>query len=85
MWHKKQWVGYEIDRIKPSADVLCRIADFLNVSTDYLLGRVDEIQSCSDNSISEDEYKLLIAYRLLNEKNKDDLLWYANALLTKEK
>ena len=57
----------------------------MNVSTDYLLGRVDEVNSCSDNNISENEHKLLVAYRLLDEKNKDDLLWYANALLAKEK
>ena len=73
--------GYEIDRIKPSADVLCKIADFLNVSTDYLLGRITEDKNYIDESnITEKEKQLLFTYRLLDDKKQNDLLWYADAL-----
>ena len=33
--------NYEIGRRKPNFDILPAIADFFNVSTDYLLGRSD--------------------------------------------
>lgn len=32
---------WKVGRVKPSVDVLSRIADFFNVSVDYLLGRTD--------------------------------------------
>ena len=34
--------AYESGRAMPSAETLVRIADFLNTSTDYLLGRIDK-------------------------------------------
>ena len=33
--------SYERDERKPSYEVLCLLADYFNVSTDYLLGRTD--------------------------------------------
>ena len=36
--------NYEAGRRKPTFDVLPSIADFFNVSTDYLLGRTDNPQ-----------------------------------------
>ena len=38
--HKQAYQRYEYGRL-PSADVIIRIADAFNVSTDYLLGRTD--------------------------------------------
>lgn len=38
----KQCVSnWENDNVVPSIEMLCKIADFFNVSTDYLLGRKD--------------------------------------------
>ena len=36
------YVRYERGEREPAASVLVRIADFYNVTTDYLLGRSDE-------------------------------------------
>ena len=36
------YVRYERGEREPTASVLVRIADFYNVTTDYLLGRSDE-------------------------------------------
>lgn len=45
----KQCVSnWENGYIQPSLDMLVKIADYFNVSTDFLLGR------CSDNPISTD-------------------------------
>ena len=37
--------GYENGNRKPDMDILSKFADFFNVSTDYLLGRTDEIRN----------------------------------------
>ena len=43
---KKQSISnWENDNIMPSIDMLIRIADFFNVSTDYLLGRDTKVLS----------------------------------------
>lgn len=78
--------GYEIGRIAPSISILVKIANYLNVSTDYLLGRIDEnipLMKIKQNDISKEEEQLLFDFRKLNENNKNDLLWYINALKQK--
>lgn len=37
--------NYESGRNEPSLGDLCRIADFFDVSVDYLLGRTDDLYS----------------------------------------
>ena len=53
----KQCVSnWENDNVVPSIDMLCKIADFFGVSTDYLLGRsekrVVEVSSLTDEQIA---------------------------------
>ena len=53
----KQCVSnWENDNVVPSIDMLCKIADFFEVSTDYLLGRserrVIEVSNLTDEQIS---------------------------------
>ena len=51
----KQTVSnWENDNIQPSIDMLERIADFFNVSTDYLLGR-ENLDKISVEGLSLDE------------------------------
>ncbi len=53
----------------PKADNLARIADYLNCSVDYLLGRTDDPEINQDNisqmkvGITEHEKRLIAAYR----------------------
>lgn len=44
---------YTIKNKKPSAERLQLIADYFNVSTDYLLGRTDNPRIASDDTASE--------------------------------
>lgn len=74
--------GYEIGRICPSIPMLLKIADYLNVSVDYLLGRTDN-DIPSRKNISSIENQLLFDFKNLSEKNKKDLLWYLEALKNK--
>ena len=53
----KQCVSnWENDNVVPSIDMLCKIADFFGVSTDYLLGRsekrVIEVSNLTDEQIA---------------------------------
>ena len=43
---------YGLKRNQPSAERLQQIADYFNVSTDYLLGRTDNPAIASDNTIA---------------------------------
>lgn len=79
--------GYEIGRICPSIPVLVKIANFLNVSIDYLLGRVEDDIPCTSeiNSASSTvEQQLLFGFKNLDRKKQKDLLWYLDALKKKE-
>ena len=51
----KQTVSnWENDNIQPSIEMLEKIADFFNVSTDYLLGR-NEVSAISTEGLTNDE------------------------------
>lgn len=56
----KQTVSnWENDNIQPSIDMLERLADFFNVSTDYLLGRVDSTK-ISTEGLTTDEISHIV-------------------------
>ena len=40
--HKSSISAYEVGRRMPTSDQLCKLADFYNTTTDYLLGRTDD-------------------------------------------
>lgn len=46
---------YEVGRVEPSADVLRKLANFFNVSTDYLLGRTSTPSQQSATGLSPRE------------------------------
>jgi transcriptional regulator with XRE-family HTH domain len=75
--------GYEIGKSFPSAKILIQLADMLNTSTDYLLGRTSTDKPIKDynfNELSDNEITLLYSYRKLSDKNKIKLLGYIEAL-----
>ena len=58
---------YESGKHEMSFDALCRIADFYNVTTDYLLCRTDVTNAPFDN----EELTLLYNYKLLDKRGKE--------------
>ena len=61
----KQTVSnWENDNIQPSIDMLERLADFFNVSTDYLLGRTEE-SLISTRGLTDDEVAHIVS--LIND------------------
>ncbi len=79
--------AYENGKVEPKLDNLIRMADFLNTSTDYLLGRIESDTPLIDtiNEVVDEELnELLNNYCLLNNLQKKDLLWYSKALRKKD-
>lgn len=62
----------------PSGDVLDKIADYLDVSVDYLLGNE---KSPAEAELSDDEKQLISILRQLDDSAYEKLLDYAKYLL----
>lgn len=54
---------YETNQNKPSSDVVVRIAQLFDVSTDYLLGLTDDPHSHWSSELSDTEVRLIHALR----------------------
>ena len=78
----RAWQGYEQGIREPKFEILCKIADLFNVTTDYLLGReisekaetqtVDEL-ACEFNMTAL-EKKILDKYISLPQNMRTDLM-----------
>ena len=75
--------AYESGKAQPSCEALVKIADYLNTSTDYLLGRIEDDSPLSGyniKSMNPKTYKMLNNFLMLKEKEKDECLWYSEAI-----
>lgn len=68
---------YETNKRQMSFESLCKVADFYNVSTDYLLG-----QSCSKENyyLRTEEINLINAFRRSDPRGKRILLELSKAI-----
>ena len=73
---------------EPSANFIIQLADFFEVSTDYLLGREDDFGNVSIQNVapalSADEQRLIDTYRKLNAKNRIHVSAYADVRLEEQ-
>ena len=73
---------------EPSANFVMQLADFFEVSTDYLLGREDDFGNVSIQSnaptLSAEEQRLLDTFRKLNAKNRIHVSAYADVRLEEQ-
>ncbi|WP_270893255.1 helix-turn-helix domain-containing protein [Listeria welshimeri] len=63
--------NYENKYSSPSADMIVLLADALNVTTDYLLGKSDVMYSEQINKLVEDKELNLWLYDLIENKPAD--------------
>ncbi len=71
-------------RSNPSRDVLSRIASYLNISIDYLLGN-ESTSGTEGILLTPQEEELVRCYRLLNNDGKKKMNDYLDDLLGNEK
>lgn len=80
---------WEQGRAEPSADDLVRLADYYDVSVDYLLGREDDFGVIrSQNAapaLDKDEQELIENFRELNRLQKQKILAYTEGMLAAER
>ena len=69
----------------PPAETLLSIADYFNVSVDYLLGKSEEQKNEPPLSLTKEEATLLELYRALNEPGQQKLLDYSHDLVSNDK
>ena len=75
------WGWFE-KNTQPAADKVVKIADYFEVSTDYLLGRESDIGIVNANAnLAQDEIQLLVLYRQMNFQDKNQLIGFAKALV----
>ena len=55
----RSYQSYESEERTPSIDVLNKIADYYNVTTDFLLGRSERIQIVTDNGLTDSDEEFL--------------------------
>ena len=69
---------YENGKREPDSETLSRIADFFNVSVDYLLGRTDEPSVKSlDEQLEGIDFALWGEVRDLTDEEKQDIINFA--------
>lgn len=71
----------EIGKNEPTANTVTRYADFFGCSTDYLLGRSDDLGVISIKTekpaLTKDEQEMLDIYRALQPMHRSQVLEYA--------
>ncbi len=74
--------GYETGYAQPPIDTLIKIADVLETTTDYLLGRTNDVGLVEvQRELSHDQQELLALYNQMNFQDKNQLLGFAKALV----
>ena len=70
--------GYEIGKAMPPADMLVKLADILDTSVDYILGRTDNryFNKLNKSDLSEQELELLLNFRKLPQNKKERLIGF---------
>lgn len=75
---------YKMAESAPSADKLRKLADYFNVSADYLIGRTNNKDGYFDHSIAEVTYDMLLKFYTNNKNNftSEDKLKFAQEILS---
>ena len=75
--------AYESGKALPSCESLIKMAEYLNTSTDYLLGRINEdtpLTNFNFKDLNPKTYKILNNFIMLKDNQKDEVLWYSEVI-----
>ena len=75
--------AYESGKAQPSCEALIKIADYLNTSCDYLLGRIEDdspLTGYNIKSMNPKTYKMINNFLMLKDREQDECLWYSEAI-----
>ena len=75
--------NYESGRNQPSLDTVKKIAQYFDVTVDYLIGASDYPRSEKD--ITDKEAELLKIFRRINDEERDALLKVVNLMFQENK
>lgn len=75
--------AYEVGSRTPDLETLISIAQFFDVSLDYLAGLSDSKQQIRQSDLSTNEVEHLHTYRQLNDTDKEKVKAYMEGLLSK--
>lgn len=83
--YKTTYTNYEQGKHTVPLDFALMLADFYDVSIDYIAGRTQFKHSMYREALSEDEQRLLEQYRRLSERNKGRVDQFVDQLSEKQK
>lgn len=72
--HITQYRRYECGESEVPFNIAIKLADYYDVSLDYIAGRTNEKLGLTKSQLDEEEDQLIKGYRSLCEKNKGRLL-----------
>jgi transcriptional regulator with XRE-family HTH domain len=69
---------YEIGKATPPADMLVKLADILDTSVDYILGRTDNryFNKLNKSDLSDQELELLLIFHKLPQNKKERVMGF---------
>ncbi len=82
---RQAYANYESGNREPDFKTLLKLAEYLDVSTDYLLGETDEIKEKTPAEVSEQDLKVALfgGDREVSEEMWNEVLDYAKYLKQK--
>ena len=75
---KSTYCGYELKTSEPTLDTLCKLADYYNVSLDYLIGRNFQNEV---GYLSNEDKEIIFNIKKLNNTNKIKAVSFIMGLL----
>lgn len=70
----RTYQNYERGVNDPDTDIICKLADYYGVTTDYLIGYSTIAIAGTDSFLEPDEERLLASYRSFDESQQQALL-----------
>jgi len=76
---------YEVGSAEPDIGTIIKLAEYFNVSTDYLLGVSEVKKQLTKSDLTDKEIEHLIKYRLLSKSQKEKVGAYLQGILDESK